>query len=198
MGAERADKLVPGEKNNLPESRSQGLGESADNPGKTYLSQGSGNFLYLFAQAMNAKRVLQIGTFSGNQTLWLGSAVAHTQGVVEALECNPAKTEIARLNVKTAGLSKTVKLYDQDLDEVIKRFRAPFDLMFLDAPVQTYVHYLTLALPKIRPGGVIIADQAVAKYDELSEFLDFICRHNDLESTLAPIGRGLILTYKKI
>lgn len=171
--------------------------DSSEPSRKIQLTQSAGNFLYLMIKSIKAKRILQIGTFGGNNALWLGSAASYTGGLVVALQCEPKKSTIAKLNFKTANLLKSIQLIDENLESAIRNFRAPFDLMFLDSYVEDYLHYFKLAYSKIRPGGIIITDKAVSHYDELEEYMDYICRITDLESTLAPIGKGLIISYKK-
>jgi len=73
--------------------------ETAINSKEIHLSQSAGNFIYLMIKASRARRILQIGTYGGINTLWLGSAMSYTQGMVVALQCDPSKNEIAKLNL---------------------------------------------------------------------------------------------------
>lgn len=164
--------------------------------GEVELPRGAGNFIYLLIKSMNAKRILQIGTFGGNNTLWLGAAVAPNKGNVIALECDPAKSEIARLNFQNANLTKTIELIDSNIETTVQQFQTPFDLLLLDAPIQQYLSYYQLAYPKIRSGGVIIADRAISHNEELITFFNFIYSQKELESILVPVGKGLIVSYK--
>jgi len=160
------------------------------------LPRGSGNFIYLLIKAINARHILQIGTFGGNNTLWLGYAATSTQGSVIALECDPQKTTIARLNIETAQLQKTVQIIDTNLTETVQKTQQPFDLVFLDAPVKDYLHFFELVFPKIRTGGILVSDRAISHKSELENYFNFIKCQKNLESILAPFGKGLILSYK--
>jgi len=190
--------MIPGEKEKLADYSIQNATSESKKikAGEVELPRGAGNFIYLLIKAMNAKRILQIGTFGGNNTLWLGAAVAPNKGNVIALECDPAKSEIARLNFQNANLTKTIELIDSNLNTTIQQFQTPFDLLLLDAPLQQYLEYYQLAYPKIRAGGVIIADRAISHNEELISFFNFIYSQKELESILVPVGKGLIVSYK--
>lgn len=160
------------------------------------LTRGAGNFIYLLIKSMNARRILQIGTFGGNNTLWLGSAASFTRGLVVALQCDHTKSEIARLNFKTANLLKHIQLIDQNLIEVLPTLQPDFDLLFLDAPVVQYVSFFKLAFPKIRNGGVILSDRAISHRHELGDFIKYMNHLKEIENVLVPVGKGLIMSYK--
>lgn len=160
------------------------------------LARGAGNFIYLLIKAMNARRILQIGTFGGNNTLWLGSAASFTRGLVVALQCDINKSEVAKLNFKTANLLKHIQLIDKNLIEVLPNLQSDFDLLFLDAPVVNYIQFFKLAFPKIRNGGVILSDRAISHRHELDDFIKYISNLKDIENVLVPVGKGLIMSYK--
>lgn len=190
--------MILGEKEKLADYSLQNLTSDFKRGryGEVELPRGAGNFIYLLIKSMNAKRILQIGTFGGNNTLWLGAAVSPNKGNVIALECDPAKSDIARLNFQNANLTRIIELIDSNLEATIQQFQTPFDLLLLDAPVQQYLEYYQLAYPKIRAGGVIIADRAISHNEELLSFFNFIYNQTELESILVPVGKGLIVSYK--
>jgi predicted O-methyltransferase YrrM len=162
------------------------------------LPQNAGNFIYFLIKAINARRILQIGTFGGNNTLWLAAAAKATNGRVTALQCDSSKTEIAKLNFKMAGVARQIQLVSENLDASLLAFRTTFDLMYLDTPIDNYLHYFKLAFPKIRSGGVIITDRAISHQSQIRPFLNYLNEQSTLENVLLPVGKGLILTYKKI
>lgn len=163
-----------------------------------HLPQTAGNFIYFLIKAINARRILQIGTFGGNNTLWLAAAAQAMNGRVIALQCDHSKTEVAKLNFKMAGVVKQIQLISENLDATLQAFRTTFDLMYLDTAVENYLHYFKLAYSKIRPGGVIVTDRAVSHQSQIRPFLNHLNEQADLENILLPVGKGLILTYKKL
>lgn len=162
------------------------------------LPQNAGNFIYFLIKAVAASRILQIGTFGGNNTLWLAAAVQAMNGRLTAIQCDDSKTEIAKLNFKMAGVSKLITLISEDLDSSIRGFRSPFQLLYLDAPVENYLHYFDLAFPKIQPGGIIISDRAVSHQSQIRPFINHLNEISGIENILLPVGKGLILTYKRV
>ena len=71
-----------------------------------------------------------------------------------------------------------------------------FDLVFIDATKNEYLSYFEAVLPKVRPGGLIIADNCVSHRRELGEFFGFVGMRRDLESVLLPFDNGLLIIIK--
>ena len=68
--------------------------------------------------------------------------------------------------------------------------------MFLDAEKSEYRRYLELALPNIRPGGLIVADDTVTMRDEMPDYVAFVFNTPILHSVDIPLDDGVILSYK--
>lgn len=121
-----------------------------------------GKLLHIFARMVNARRVLEIGTLGGYSTIWLARALS-AGGVVVTLESEPRHAEVARSNLKTAGLLDAVDLRVGPALETLPQLPAdqPFDLIFIDADKPNNPFYLEWALKLSRPGTVIIGDNVV-------------------------------------
>ena len=95
-----------------------------------------GKFLSLVAQAIGARRVLEIGTLGGFSTIWLARGVGE-EGKVISLEFQPRYAEVARANVARAGLADRVDIRVGAALETLPLIEAegggPFDLVFIDA-----------------------------------------------------------------
>jgi predicted O-methyltransferase YrrM len=128
------------------------------------VSPAQGMFLHLIARMTGARRVLEIGTLGAYSTMWLARAVREG-GLVVTLESNPHHAEIARLNIRRAGLDGIVDLRVGAALESLPLVQAeglgPFDLVFIDADKPNNPAYLEWALRLSRPGTVIIADNVV-------------------------------------
>ena len=70
------------------------------------------------------------------------------------------------------------------------------NLVFLDAKKGEYLKYLNLALPNIRLGGLIIADDTITMRDEMLDYVDYVFRTPLLESVDIPLDDGIILSYR--
>jgi len=93
-----------------------------------------GKLLHIFARMINARRVLEIGTLGGYSTIWLARALPEG-GRVVTLEADPAHAEVARSNIRMAGLADVVELHVGPALENLPKLAGdePFDLIFIDA-----------------------------------------------------------------
>lgn len=130
------------------------------------VSSVQGNFLMILAQAIGARRILEIGTLGGYSTIWLARALPDG-GRLISLELNPKHAEVARSNIAGSGLADRVEVRDgfaQDtLAQLVFEESEPFDLIFIDADKPGYVDYLAWSLKLSRPGTLLIADNVVRR-----------------------------------
>ncbi|MBW0016316.1 MAG: O-methyltransferase [Mycobacterium sp.] len=125
------------------------------------VSAQQGKFLSLLAGAMQARRILEIGTLGGFSTIWLARGTG-PQGRVVTLEYEPKHAEVARANLQRAGVGDRVEIkVGAALDTLPTVHDGPFDLVFIDADKENYVAYLEWAIRLSRPGSVIVADNVV-------------------------------------
>ncbi len=83
-----------------------------------------------------------------------------------------------------------VELILGDARETIPRQKGPFDLVFLDAAKGQYIDYLDFVLPKVRPGGFIVAHNVVSHQRQLQDFLARVGSDSQLETTFKTLGPG--------
>ncbi|OJZ70358.1 methyltransferase [Mycobacterium paraffinicum] len=125
------------------------------------VSAQQGKFLSLLAAAIQAHRILEIGTLGGFSTIWLARG-AGPQGRVVTLEYEPRHAEVARTNLERAGVADRVEvIVGAALDTLPTLNGGPFDLVFIDADKENYVAYLDWAVRLARPGALIVADNVV-------------------------------------
>ncbi|MGD0729927.1 MAG: O-methyltransferase [Terracidiphilus sp.] len=128
------------------------------------VSRLQGKFLHLLARIGGARRILEIGTLGGYSTIWLARALPGG-GRVVTLEYDPHHAEVARENLRNAGVLDRVDLRVgralDSLQSLEKSGAAPFDLIFIDADKGGYPNYLEWALRLSRVGTVIVADNVV-------------------------------------
>jgi predicted O-methyltransferase YrrM len=128
-----------------------------------------GKFLCLLAAAMQARRILEIGTLGGFSTIWLARG-AGLQGRVVTLEYEPKHAEVARANLQRAGVGDRVQVVvGAALDTLPTLADGPFDLIFIDADKENNVAYLQWAVKLARPGAVILVDNVIRDGRILSE-----------------------------
>ena len=123
-----------------------------------------GRLLNLIARINGARRILEVGTLGGYSTTWLARALPE-DGVLISLEIDPHHAEVARANLKSAGLSERTQVRvgraADSLAALAEENPEPFDLVFIDADKQSNADYLRWALRMSRPGTVIVVDNVV-------------------------------------
>src|SRR6201993_684004 len=122
------------------------------------VSMQQGKFLCLLAGAIQARRILEIGTLGGFSAIWLARG-AGPQGRVVPLEYEPKHAEVARANLQRAGVADRVEvIVGAALDTLPTLSGDPFDLVFIDADKENYPAYLQWAVRLARAGSVIVVD----------------------------------------
>jgi predicted O-methyltransferase YrrM len=125
-----------------------------------------GRFLQLLAELQGARRILEIGTLGGYSTIWLARGLP-PEGHLTTLELDPHHAEVARANLKRAGLSRIVDLRVgpalENLGKLGAEGAGPFDLIFIDADKSGTPDYLLWARKLSRVGTLIIIDNLIRK-----------------------------------
>jgi predicted O-methyltransferase YrrM len=123
-----------------------------------------GKFLHVLVQMIRPQRVLEIGTLGGYSTIWMARALPQG-GRIITLEFNPKHADVARENLKGAGLLGRVDLRVgralDSLPALESSGAGPFDLIFIDADKPSNPQYLEWALKLSRPGTTILVDNVV-------------------------------------
>src|SRR5579863_7991168 len=120
-----------------------------------------GKFLHVLVQMTQASRVLEIGLLGGYSTIWMARALGRG-GRIVSLEFDPRHAEIARANLRRAGVLRRVDIRVGAALECLPKLKAeragPFDLIFIDADKENNPRYLEWALKLSRRGTIIVVD----------------------------------------
>ena len=120
-----------------------------------------GQFLNLIARMINPKNILEIGTFTGFSALSMAYGMSENSHLY-TIEVNPEQEEIIRKYIEKSGFSKQITLIIGEAKNEIPKFENHFfELIFLDADKVNYPLYYELLIPKLKKGGVLIADNAL-------------------------------------
>jgi predicted O-methyltransferase YrrM len=101
--------------------------------------------------------VVEIGTSTGYSGLWFCLGLQRTGGHLTTFEIDHQRATQARQHFKEANADGLVTIVEGDAHEQVAKIKGPVDLAFIDADKQGYVDYLDKLLPKLRPGGLILA-----------------------------------------
>jgi predicted O-methyltransferase YrrM len=161
------------------------------------ISVSDGRLLRVLTESIGAKHVVELGTFNGYSSLWLGLALRNTGGKLTTYEISEEWAAQAGENFKRAGLDDLVTIVIGDAHREVKDLKEPIDLLFLDADKAGYIFYLKRLLPLVRPGGLIVAHN-MARPKPAPQYLEAITTNPDLETVfLLMDGAGMGVTLKK-
>jgi predicted O-methyltransferase YrrM len=156
-----------------------------------------GRLLRMLAETVGAKRVVEIGTSTGESAVWLALALRKTGGRLYTHEIDEPRAKIAQENFKKAGVDDVITLILGDAHETVKQHRDPIDILFLDADKEGYIDYLEKLLPLLRPGGLVIAHNMNTRQADPA-YMKAITENPELETLiLLKEGTGVGVTLKK-
>ena len=141
----------------LEETRRAGLPEIQVSPNQ-------GKLLGLLVEISGARRILEVGALGGYSTIHLARALPEG-GALISLELEERHAEVARKNIRRAGLDGRVEVRVGDardlLSSIVEGDEEPFDLIFIDADKGGYPEYLKWALKLSHSGSLILADNTI-------------------------------------
>jgi caffeoyl-CoA O-methyltransferase len=156
-----------------------------------------GRLLRILVEAVDAKNVVEIGTSNGYSALWICLGLQATGGKLITHEINPESASLARANFQRAGVENIVTVIVGDAHETVTNLKEPIDILFLDAEKSGFLDYLNKLLPLVRPGGLILADNASQPY-RFPDFIKEISTNQNLETIgLDMRSIGICLSLKK-
>lgn len=176
-----------------------------------------GQLMRMIALMCGAKRIIELGTFTGFSAICLGSALPEG-GHLDTLELNDELEDLILEGFEKAGLADKISLHIGDCKETLFKMKSEmgedtdklYDLVYIDANKREYCEYYDLVFDMIRPGGLILADNVIwdgkVCQDPLPQdkqtlsivsFNDKVTADPRVESVIIPIRDGLNLIRKK-
>ena len=119
-----------------------------------------GQFLGALVRSTRAKRVLELGTFTGYSSISM-ALVLHADGQVITCDVNEETSEIARRYAQEAGVADRIDYRLGPALDTIGQLDGEFDLVFIDADKPNYVNYYEATVPKLSPNGLMILDNTL-------------------------------------
>jgi caffeoyl-CoA O-methyltransferase len=153
-----ANRFTSAESELLSELRKKTFSERADKSMISGLYQG--RLLSSLSKMLMPKRILEIGTYVGYSTLCLAEGLTW-DGKIITLDLQPETHEIAVSFFSRSPLGDKVDSRMGFAENIIPELDETFDLVFIDADKPNYAKYFDLVFPKLRIGGIIIADNVL-------------------------------------
>jgi len=170
-----------------------------------------GNTLEMLARLQRPRRILEVGTYTGYSALCLAQGLCEG-GILHTIDCNEELRPMVEEYVARAEMQDKIKLHIGNAADIIPTLDETFDLVFLDADKENYSLYYDLVFDKVRPGGLILADNVlwsgkVLLPDEeipakdrdthgLKAFNRKVTEDPRVQNTLLPIRDGLMAAVK--
>lgn len=155
----------------------------------------TGKFLAILAAGAPAGRVVEVGTSAGYSSLWLALACRERGDRLTTYEVLETKATLARDTFKTAGVEDTVEfVYGNALEHLTEANDIAF--CFMDAEKEIYEAVYDLVIPRLVPGGLFAADNALSHTENLAPFLERVQQDSRVDSVVVPIGKGVLVCRK--
>ena len=167
-----------------------------------------GKFLQFISEIMQPRRILEIGTFTGYSAICLSKGL-QPGGKLHTIELRQEDSELARENFNLADVQEKIILHTGNALEILPALNEQWDLVFVDADKTGYIQYYNLILPKLRTGGVILADNVLFHGKVLEKeiegksakaiqaFNEYVFQDHSVEKVLLTIRDGLLMIIKK-
>ncbi|MSR77498.1 MAG: methyltransferase [Candidatus Omnitrophica bacterium] len=165
-----------------------------------------GSFLRMIVKIARAKTILEIGTFTGYSALCMAEGLSE-DGKIITCDINPETSIIAQKYWAKSPHGKKIRLCLGPAVETLKKIHETMDMVFIDADKENYLRYWELCLPKVRRGGILLADNVLwsgrvlnPKSDSdhaIVKFNRHVMKDKRVEVLMLPLRDGITLAYKR-
>lgn len=165
-----------------------------------------GRLLAFLIKISNARRVLEVGTFTGYSALTMAEALPK-EGVLFTCEYNQRYESMARTFFEKSEYGSKINLVMGQALETIPEISGDFDFIFLDADKINYPKYYELLLPRLKKGGILAIDnvlwggEVIAAASDKAKAIDqlnkMIAGDDSVEQVMLPVRDGLTIVRKK-
>lgn len=168
-----------------------------------------GRVLSLISKLTNPKYILEIGTYTGYSALCLAEGMQR-EGKLHTIDINEELKAFQRKYFDQSEYGEQIVQHTGNALDLIPKLEENFDLVFIDADKENYCSYFELALPKMNPGGLILADnvlwsgKVIEELDTKDEETKGLLAYNEMvnqdkrvESVLLPIRDGVMVSRVK-
>lgn len=168
-----------------------------------------GRLLSLIAHILTPRLIVEIGTYTGYSAICLAEGLM-PDGKLITIDHNEEIEKFASSYIERAGKAKQIEIWIGSARSLIERLPSAIDLVFLDADKRQYIDYYEALLPKIRPGGLLLADNVLwygkvvhppSSHDKdtaaLHAFNQHVSQDPRVDKVLLPIRDGLYLIRKR-
>jgi caffeoyl-CoA O-methyltransferase len=165
-----------------------------------------GRYLAMLSHLIRPENILEVGTYTGYSAICLSEGL-RPEGKLVTIDVNEELESRVRNYFSEAGLTEQIDYRIGDAAQIIPALDLTFDLVFIDADKENYSKYYDLVFDKVRPGGLILADNVLwsgkvvrPKPDKdtraLLEFNQKVIADPRVENLLLPLRDGIMMIRK--
>lgn len=168
-----------------------------------------GRILKMFCRMLNTRRVLEIGTYTGYATICMAEGLPEG-GLIHTIEVNDEMEAFIMKYVSQSPDKDKIRLHIGDAMDIVPRLNETFDMVFIDADKRHYWDYYQMVFPRVRKGGVILADNTLwdgkvadgqTWHDKQTAgilyFNEKTKEDAGIEKVILPLRDGLTVIWKK-
>ena len=167
-----------------------------------------GKLLEMLSEIIEPKFILEIGTFTGYSALCLAKGLQHN-GFLHTIELREEDATISQNYFAKSSQSEQIILHRGNALDIIPQLTEEWDLVFIDADKTNYINYYELTLPRLKKGGVILADNVLFHGDVLKEnisgknamainnFNEHVAKDDRVQQVILTVRDGLMMILKK-
>jgi predicted O-methyltransferase YrrM len=194
------------------------MDERAEREGFPTVGPAVGGWLTLLARAVDAERVFEFGSGFGYSAYWFARAL-DDEGEVVLTEIDAGELDDARDYFERGGVADRAQFEHGDAIDILERYDGPFDVVLLDNQKSRYVEAFEAVREKLRPGSLVLADNAVtagvidsddvaallageSRPDArdastgIADYLAHVRDDADFETSLLPLGEGVAVSVR--
>ena len=168
-----------------------------------------GRVLSFISQLIRPETILEIGTYTGYATLCLAEGLTKN-GKIHTIEINEELIDFQKKYFDQSKFKNQIFTHIGDAIDIIPKLKLKYDLIFLDADKANYPSYMEMVVPKLKRGGVLVADNVLwsgkvldyqQKRDDMETkgiklFSELVKKNSSLQTLLLPIRDGLMMCRK--
>jgi caffeoyl-CoA O-methyltransferase len=167
-----------------------------------------GKLLEMLSKIIKPKLILEIGTFTGYSALCLAKGLQQ-DGFLHTIELREEDAAISENYFAKSSQSEQIILHRGNALDIIPGLNEEWDLVFIDADKTNYINYYELTLPRLKKGGVILADNVLFHGDVLKEnisgknaiainsFNEHVAKDDRVQQVILTVRDGLMMILKK-
>lgn len=155
----------------------------------------TGKFLALLTASAPPGSILEIGASAGYSTMWLALACRAAGRRLTTFELLPEKAALARATFRQADVEPLITLVEGDARTYLPDYD-PIAVCFLDTEKSIYSECYELVVPRLAPGGWLLADNAINHRHALEEFIQRAETDPRVDALVVPVGSGVLVCRK--